>query len=131
MWLIRPRMPPNKRNVPEIRPIGNYGRGTSVDGERNDGGESEKEAAVEEMEVGRVVAPWGEEGEVKMGNGREAGGEEDEVADFTAEREGCARWAFERAPLAAGEGDGVAGANVEDKGEGVREEGVGEVVEVR
>lgn len=80
-------MPPHKRSVQKIRPIGNHGCGASVDGERNDGGESEKEAAGKEMEVGGVVAPWGEEGEVEMRDGREAGGEEEEITDVAAEGE--------------------------------------------
>lgn len=42
------------------------------------------------MEVGVVVAPWGEEGEVEMRDGREAGGEEEEVTDVATEGEGSA-----------------------------------------
>lgn len=53
---------------------------------------------------GEREAPRGEEGEVEVGDGGEAGGEvEEEVADVAAESEVCASETLEGAPLVGDE----------------------------
>ena len=58
------------------------------------------------------MAPGGEEGEVEVGDGSEAGGDHDEVAQgVAADGEGGAGGSFQQQPFAADECGGVAAAD--------------------
>nr|XP_011468684.1 PREDICTED: sodium/potassium/calcium exchanger 1-like [Fragaria vesca subsp. vesca] len=97
------------------------GGGSGVDGEGSDDGEGEAQAMGEEGGVGggigggeQRVAPRGEEGEVEVGDGGEAGRDQVEVARVAAEREGGVHGPLNCAEFA---GDGVAGGVYRSSGE--------------